>query len=124
MTETAAPALRIRYSRTATHIEGFGAATTGGGNDMGDHVSAYALNHCSALTRGATRMGHLTHTVEVRHEDDPTVPAGRVRRAKMITEFDSAQAAYDAALKLARRNGGERICAKCTAAAQAAGAQV
>jgi hypothetical protein len=127
MTTTEAPAtttLRIRYTRTATHIEGFAPATTGGGNDMGDHVSYSADSHCSSLTRNGYRMGYVTETIERRHTDDANIPAGKVRCTTVAREFDTAQAAYDAALAYARRNQGERICAKCAAAAAAAGATV
>lgn len=115
---------RIRTTKTSAHIEGFAPATTGGGQDMGDHVSYSAYSHCSTLTGRAHLMAYATHTVQLRHEDDATVAPGRVRNVQHITEFDSAQDAYDAALRYAQRHGGERICAKCTAAAQAAGARV
>lgn len=128
MTTTEAPAtttLRIRFTRTATHIEGFATATTGGGNDTGKgHISYSADSHCSSLTRNGYRMGYVTETIELRHEDDATIAPGRVRCTSVAREFTTAQDAYDAALAYARRNGGERICDKCTAAAQAAGATV
>jgi hypothetical protein len=47
----------IRYNRTTNHIDGIGPRTTGGGNDMGDHISAYAENACGALTRGRFAQG-------------------------------------------------------------------
>lgn len=35
----------------AIHIDGFDARTTGGGNDMGDHISYYAKSACAALSK-------------------------------------------------------------------------
>ncbi|MFJ3339997.1 hypothetical protein ACIPT3_02250 [Streptomyces diastaticus] len=41
----------IKYNGTTNHIDGLTVRTTGGGTDMGDHVSDYALNACPSLTR-------------------------------------------------------------------------
>ncbi|MEU7177018.1 MULTISPECIES: hypothetical protein [Streptomyces] len=41
----------IKYNRTTNHIDGLTVRTTGGGKDMGDHVSYYAENACGSLTR-------------------------------------------------------------------------
>ncbi|WP_405560663.1 hypothetical protein [Streptomyces sp. NBC_01180] len=41
----------IKYNRSTNHIDGLTVRTTGGGNDTGDHVSAYAQNACGSLTR-------------------------------------------------------------------------
>jgi hypothetical protein len=50
-------AYTIRYNRTTNHIDGISARTTGGGNDMGSHVSDYSLSACGALTRGRFGAG-------------------------------------------------------------------
>ncbi|MFD7611003.1 hypothetical protein [Streptomyces sp. NPDC059828] len=41
----------IKYNRTTNHIDGLTVRSTGGGKDMGDHVSYYAENACGSLTR-------------------------------------------------------------------------
>ncbi|MFI2188003.1 hypothetical protein [Streptomyces sioyaensis] len=41
----------IKYNRTSNHIGGLTVRTTGGGKDMGDHVSDYSQNACGSLTR-------------------------------------------------------------------------
>jgi hypothetical protein len=41
----------VKYNRTTNHIDGLAIRSTGGGNDMGDHVSDYALSACPSLTR-------------------------------------------------------------------------
>jgi hypothetical protein len=108
-TETAAPAAptyRIRYSRTAVHLEGFAPRVTGGGTDRGGVVSTWSQSHCSGLTRSRTEVAVV-------------VAAGG-----KVSEFADVQDAYDRALRVAKNHGGERICAKCTEAARLAGAQV
>jgi hypothetical protein len=53
MTNTTAPtAYRIiSKGRGTLHVDGLSAATTGGGKDMGDHVSAFTYTPCAGLTR-------------------------------------------------------------------------
>ncbi|MFE3591959.1 hypothetical protein ACFXOY_31150 [Streptomyces niveus] len=41
----------VKYNRSTNHIDGLTVRTTGGGKDMGDHVSYYAENACGSLTR-------------------------------------------------------------------------
>lgn len=119
MTKPAANALRVRYSRTAVHIEGLVTVTTGGGIDTGKgHITYSADTHCSALTRSGYQMGYLTETVET-----PT-GSGRIHREHLTREFYVVQDAYDAALSYARSNSGARICAKCAKAAELAGATI
>jgi hypothetical protein len=43
--------LKIKYNKATNHIDGLNIRTTGGGQDMGDHVSDYSLNACGSLTR-------------------------------------------------------------------------
>lgn len=113
----AQPVYRIRFPRRGlVHIEGLAVATGGGGNDMGSHISYFAQSHCSALTRNATRMSYETYTVELRHEDDPAITRGQVRRERRIAEFDTPAAALAAAERRAYRDGGT-VCTKCRAAA-------
>lgn len=110
--------ITIRFPRKGlVHISGLEVSTTGGGNDMGDHVSYAAETHCAALTRGATRFSYLTHTVELRNADDASIPVGRVKRAQVATVFATGADALEAARKLAARNGGD-VCGNCEKAAQ------
>ncbi|QAY26947.1 hypothetical protein SEA_SHAWTY_22 [Streptomyces phage Shawty] len=53
----------IKYNRTTNHIDGLAIRSTGGGNDMGDHVSDYALNACPSLTRYRFAQGASFATV-------------------------------------------------------------
>lgn len=43
--------LTVKYNRSTNHIDGLTIRTTGGGRDMGDHVSDYSLNACASITR-------------------------------------------------------------------------
>lgn len=110
---------RIRYNKSSIHIEGFDTATTGGGQDMGSHVSYAAYSHCPALTRHAARMGFQNRVIELRHEDDPTIAPGRVRRGTEVAEWDDPRAVLEAA-RLRNRVHGGKVCAKCTEAAMRA----
>lgn len=51
------PTYTVRYTRTSNHIDGVNIRTTGGGNDVGGHISYYAQSACPSLTRMGTRMG-------------------------------------------------------------------
>lgn len=53
----------IKYNRTTSHIDGLAVRTTGGGNDMGDHVSDYSQNACGSLTRYTFAEGKSYGTV-------------------------------------------------------------
>jgi hypothetical protein len=53
----------IKYNRTTSHIDGLTVRTTGGGNDMGDHISDYSQNACGSLTRYQFAQGKGYATV-------------------------------------------------------------
>jgi hypothetical protein len=123
MTQT--PATRtytLRFPRKGLlHIDGFDPATTGGGNDMGSHISYAPESHCAVLTRRGHLMSYAEHTVEIRHADDPTVAPGRVRRSKQVTAWTSAREVLAAAHEYARVYHYD-ICSNCLAAAERASA--
>ncbi|MFH9802804.1 hypothetical protein ACH4M0_11260 [Streptomyces albidoflavus] len=54
----------VKYNGTTNHIDGLTVRTTGGGADMGDHVSDYALNACPSLTRYRYAQGPQFDSVE------------------------------------------------------------
>ena len=118
MTTTATRTYRIRFPRRGlVHIEGFDAATTGGGNDMGSHISYAAESHCAALTRGAYSMGQETVPVVLRHEDDATIAPGKIRRVSRVVEYTTAADALAGAEAYGRTHGGD-VCSNCRAAAE------
>lgn len=53
----------VKYNRATNHIDGLTVRTTGGGNDVGDHVSDYAQNACPSLTRYRFAQGATLNTV-------------------------------------------------------------
>jgi hypothetical protein len=108
--------ITIRYNRSSVHIEGLETLVTGGGNDMGSHISNYSYSTCPALTRYATTMGYLSETVELRNAEDPTIPVGRVKRSKVVREFETAAEALEAAREYVSIHGG-KVCLKCEARA-------
>lgn len=116
-TTTSAPAAtyRIRYNRTAIHIEGLESAGNYGPNagaDLGEGYVRYApQSHCPALTRHAVHMAY--HTTSV------TTPLGngRVRHSSVAVEYTTAAEALAAAVQRNRIHGG-KVCAKCQARAE------
>ncbi|MFE1763094.1 hypothetical protein ACFW81_02560 [Streptomyces angustmyceticus] len=53
----------IKYNKTTSHIDGLAIRATGGGKDMGDHVSDYSQNACGSLTRYRFAAGPSFETV-------------------------------------------------------------
>jgi uncharacterized Zn finger protein (UPF0148 family) len=53
----------IKYNRTTSHIDGLTIRSTGGGNDMSDHISDYSQNACGSLTRYQFAQGKSFATV-------------------------------------------------------------
>ncbi|MFD8226874.1 hypothetical protein ACFV16_22185 [Streptomyces massasporeus] len=87
--------LRIKYNGSSVHIDGLNIRTTGGGNDVGGHISYYAKSACATITRNGYRMA-----------------------TAKTDELATAEQALKVAKALARSMG-KRLCKSCEAAALA-----
>ncbi|MDX3295125.1 hypothetical protein PV569_15565 [Streptomyces scabiei] len=95
----------VKYNRTTNHIDGLTVRTTGGGKDMGDHVSYYAENACGSLTRYRFAQGATYATLA--EALDAARQGGR-KLCKTCEKAAEAQIAAEAETK----NEGAPVAAK------------
>jgi hypothetical protein len=87
----------VKYNRTTNHIDGLAIRSTGGGNDMGDHVSDYALSACPSLTRYTFADGARFEDVE-----DALEAARKAGGRKLCKHCEKAAEAMIEAERVAR----------------------
>ncbi|MEU9388682.1 hypothetical protein AB0D86_01615 [Streptomyces sp. NPDC048324] len=95
----------VKYNRTTNHIDGLTVRTTGGGKDMGDHVSYYAENACGSLTRYRFAQGATYATLAEALE---AARKGGRKLCKTCEKAAEAQIAAEAKTK----NEGAPVAAK------------
>jgi hypothetical protein len=84
----------IKYNAKTNHIDGLTVRTTGGGNDMGDHISDYSQNACGSLTRYRFAEGKTYATVAEALHDAETGSRNLCKTCKAAAEaMITAQAA-------------------------------
>ncbi|MFE9256516.1 hypothetical protein [Streptomyces sp. NPDC006879] len=96
----------IKFNRTTNHIDGLTVRTTGGGKDMGDHVSYYAENACGSLTRYRFAEGASYATLA------EALEAARKGGRKLCKTCEKAAEAQIAAEAETTKNEGARVAGK------------
>ncbi|MFE0699403.1 hypothetical protein [Streptomyces sp. NPDC058872] len=96
----------IKYNRTTNHIDGLTVRTTGGGKDMGDHVSYYAENACGSLTRYRFAQGATYATLA------EALEAARKGGRKLCKTCEKAAEAQIAADAEKTKDEGARVAGK------------